>query len=60
MMKKLCLLITSVGMAAPVFANDYGNYTKEELRKLCEFQKQSIQRKYNGTPACDELRRRGG
>jgi len=55
MMKKLCLLIASVGMAAPVFANDYGNYTKEELRKLCEFQKQSIQRKYNGTPACDEL-----
>ena len=59
-MKKMMFAVLAFGLlSAPVWANDYANYTNEELRKLCEFQKQSLQRKHNGTPACEALRKRG-
>lgn len=58
-MKKLLGMMLALSLSAPVWANDYANYTDEELRKLCEFQKKSLQRERNGTPACTALKKRG-
>ena len=58
-MKKLLGMILALSLSAPVWANDYAHYTDEELRKLCEFQKKSLQRERNGTPACTALKKRG-
>lgn len=58
-MKKLLTMMLAFSLSAPVWANDYANYTDEELRKLCEFQKKSLQRERNGTPACTALKKRG-
>lgn len=57
-MNKIMLAALAWALSAPALANDYANYTKEELRKLCVFQKQSLQRKHNGTPACEALKKR--
>lgn len=58
-MKMWCVLLACLGMSAPVWADGYSSYTKEELRKLCQFQKQSLQKKNHGTPACEALKKRG-
>lgn len=58
-MKKLLGMMLALSLSTPVWANDYAHYTDEELRKLCEFQKKSLQRERNGTPACTALKKRG-
>lgn len=58
-MKKLLAMMLALSLSTPVWANDYAHYTDEELRKLCEFQKKSLQRERNGTPACTALKKRG-
>ncbi len=59
-MKALLYVSLLLGLSTPAMADDYAHYGNEELRKLCEFQKQSLQKKYNGTPACDALKKRRG
>ncbi|WP_165008965.1 hypothetical protein [Neisseria yangbaofengii] len=45
-MTKMKFVVLAFGLLpARVWANDYADYNNEELRKPCEFQKQSLQRK---------------